>query len=352
MGNLFLYNKYKPNRLCDFVGQNHISKIVKYFISTKNIPCNYIFYGPKGTGKTSYSRIFFKQVNCNELLHNSSNINCFCNSKELPSIDFFEIDAASNRKLSDISKLMSRRFYIPIKHSYRMFCIDEAHMLSKFSFNYLLKVIENENSNFIIILISTEFDKIPETIKSRCLCLRFNKIKPKYIYKRLKYISEKENLNIRNKYIKLISYSSDGSLRDSLVSLDMLSAFKVKNLDTDSVLSILNLPPKKILKILVNLILLGDVKKVKKITKYIVKSNYCYFDMLLEINNIITSINIRYINTNGGVNYLLSKLRNSLIRELKYFNYYNHEAINFIYITYKLSCYSFTFRKRRSFFIS
>ncbi|MGX7589732.1 AAA family ATPase [Candidatus Vidania fulgoroideorum] len=352
MGNLFLYNKYKPNCLSDFVGHNSIINIVRYFIKIKNIPCNYIFYGPKGTGKTSYSRIFFKQVNCCESLHKNSNKACICSNNKSPSIDFIEIDAASNRKLSDISSILSKRFYLPIKHNYRMFCIDEAHMLSKFSFNYLLKIIENENSNFIIVFISTEFDKIPDTIKSRCLCFRFNKIKPKYIYKRLIYISRKEGINISRKYLSLISNISDGSLRDSLVSLDILRSFKLYKLNVSTVLSLLNLPPKGILKYLVRLILLGDILKVKKVSRYIVTNNHCYFDILLEINNIITSLNIRYINSNGGINYLLSKLRNVLIRELRYFNYYSYDTINFTFIITKLVYYVATFKKQGSFFIT
>ncbi|MGX7458758.1 AAA family ATPase [Candidatus Vidania fulgoroideorum] len=351
MGNLFLYNKYKPNSLSDFIGHSSILSIVNYFISVGNIPCNYIFYGPKGTGKTSYSRIFFKQVNCKELLHSRNNSNCICNNDMVPSIDFFEIDAASNRRLCDIDRLLSRRFFIPIKYKYRVFCIDEAHMLSKFSFNYLLKVIEDENSNFIIVFISTEFDKIPDTLRSRCLCFKFNKIKPREIYNRLIYISEKEGINICKKYLRIISTSYDGSLRDSLVALDTLRAFNTSILSTGTVLSILNLPPIGILRMLVSLILSGCIIKVRNLSRYIVNSNCCYFDILLEINNIITLLNIKYSKSNGAISYLLSKLRNVLIRELKYFNYYNYDAINFIYIVTKLVCYVSTFKRYGSFYI-
>lgn len=288
MNNEFLYNKYKPLEIEEFVGQKDVIRIIKYLILNKNVPCNYIFYGPKGTGKTSFSRIFFKIINCSKNFNKKCSKKCLCKNKFPFEFDFLEIDAASNRKVEEIKEIVKFKDYIPIMYHYRMISIDEAHMLSNYSFNFLLKCIEESNKNFVIVFITTNLNKIPETIRSRCMCLRFKKISKNNIFKRIKYISEKEKIIFDEKSLKIISKNSEGSMRDALVNLEKIVALTNNNLSYKNTLKNIDFVDdfiiKKILKLIID-------KNRKKIIDFIIFLK----NKIKNFNNLIKNI-FFYIN--------------------------------------------------------
>ncbi|UOQ38020.1 DNA polymerase III subunit gamma [Candidatus Vidania fulgoroideae] len=262
MKNKFLYNKYKPLSLKDFIGQKEIISIVKYLIRKKNVPCNYIFYGPKGTGKTSFSRIFFKLINCSKNFNKVCTKNCLCKKNFPFKFDFLEIDAASNRKVEEIKEILKFKEYVPVIYKYRTICIDEAQMLSNHSFNFLLKCIEESNKNFIIIFITTNFKKIPETIVSRCMCLEFKKVEKDLICEKLIEISQKENINFEKKALELISNTSDGSVRNALVTLDKIVALTNNNVSYIKTLQNTSLLKKTVMEEIISLLLENNRKKL------------------------------------------------------------------------------------------
>ncbi|QSW37763.1 AAA family ATPase [Candidatus Vidania fulgoroideae] len=222
----FLYNKYLPQKESEIIGQYHIKKIINNLITNNTIPCNYIFHGKSGTGKTTYSRIFFNKINCKNHPYKKP---CTCkitNSKT----DFLEIDAASHRKVEEIKEVFKSRIYLPIQNKYRVICIDEAQMLSLYSFNYLLKIIEYENKKLIVIFITTQFNKIPTTIKSRCLCLNFKKIKTTTLLKYLLHITHQEKTPVNKKILKIIAKNSQGSVRQALVYLNKIIAYNTNKI--------------------------------------------------------------------------------------------------------------------------
>ncbi|MGX7576470.1 DNA polymerase III subunit gamma/tau [Candidatus Vidania fulgoroideorum] len=280
-----LYNKYIPKNIKSFFGQKYIVKIVKYFKKRKEFPSSIIFYGKKGTGKTSFSKIFFNYINC--LNHNDICNKCvYCKNIKKNSVDYKEIDAASNSKVEEIKIIMNNFNYYPIYVKYRVIVIDEAQMLSIYSFNYLLKLIENLNKFSVLIFITTNIKKIPDTIKSRCFIFNFKKFSKIDIIKFLILISKKEKIKISNRSLEIISINSEGSLRDSLVLLQhsyILS--NCKTIKYKIFEKILDIPKKKHL---VNFVkyLLYDNKKIDYLIKKIIdnKTNIkIFFNKLFEL---------------------------------------------------------------------
>ncbi|MGX7585900.1 AAA family ATPase [Candidatus Vidania fulgoroideorum] len=337
MSNSFLYNKYRPLRLCDFIGQKRIRTIINYFIKSNKVPSNYIFYGTKGTGKTSLTKLLFKQINCNSKIHTKLNNKCICNSLKEPRTDFLYIDAASNRKVSSVSELMKERLFYPLKYKYKFICFDEAHMLSKFSFNYLLNVIEKETERLIVIFITTKFKKIPQTIRSRCLCLKFEKLSSKLIYSRLRYVAKKEKIKIKDYILKLISSKSDGSLRDALVNLDKAKAIISSNINELDLINILNISGKRISRQLLNLITSKKLSRLEVKIKHLISNFYNYYEILINLNKVITKKIIFLLSKNSKNTKKYIKLRNILIREIKYFKSFKDSGLNFYYVIVR--CY-------------
>ncbi len=220
-----LYRKYRPQTLEEIVGQTHIKKALKNAIEMNRISHAYLFTGPRGTGKTSTARIFAKSLNCKEgptINPCGKCPNCIDITNSVP-MDVIEIDAASNRKVEDAQNILEKVMYAPVNSKYKIYIIDEVHMLSNTAFNALLKTLEEPPKNVIFILATTEVHKVLDTIKSRCQRFDFRRITTDDIVKHLRYISDKEKINITDDALYSIAKNSAGGMRDSIALLDQLS---------------------------------------------------------------------------------------------------------------------------------
>lgn len=220
-----LYRKYRPQQLEEIVGQEHIKKALTNAIAMDRISHAYLFTGPRGTGKTSTARIFAKSLNCKEgptINPCGKCENCIDITNSVP-MDVIEIDAASNRKVEDAQNILEKVMYAPVNSRYKIYIIDEVHMLSNTAFNALLKTLEEPPKNVIFILATTEVHKVLDTIKSRCQRFDFRRITTDDIVKHLRYISDSENINITDDALFTIAKNSAGGMRDSIALLDQLS---------------------------------------------------------------------------------------------------------------------------------
>lgn len=220
-----LYRKYRPQTLETLVGQEHIKKTLTSAIELGKISHAYLFTGPRGTGKTSTARILSKSLNC----VNGPTIkpcgecaSCKDIANSVP-IDVIEIDAASNRKVEDAQSILEKIQYVPVNGKFKIYIIDEVHMLSNHAFNALLKTLEEPPENVIFILATTEIHKVLDTIKSRCQRYDFRRITTEDIVKHLRYISDEEKIKITDDALFAIAKNSAGGMRDSISLLDQLS---------------------------------------------------------------------------------------------------------------------------------
>lgn len=224
-----LYRKYRPQTFYDLIGQEHITQALSNAIKLDRISHAYLFCGPRGTGKTSSARILAKSLNCQEgptLKPCGKCPSCIDITNSTP-MDVIEIDAASNRGVDDTQKIIEKIQYVPVHGKFKIYVIDEVHQLSSHSFNALLKTLEEPPENVIFILATTEPQKVLETVISRCQRFDFKRITVEDIVKRLKFISEQENININDDALLAIAKSSAGGMRDSLSLLDQVSILDV-----------------------------------------------------------------------------------------------------------------------------
>jgi len=232
-----LYRKYRPKTFEDVVGQKVIKQTLTNSIINDKISHAYLFTGPRGTGKTSIAKILAKIVNC-ESLNNITPCNkCVsCTQiKNKQNTDIIEIDAASNNGVDEIRELRDKVGLVPSFGKYKVYIIDEVHMLTTAAFNALLKTLEEPPKHIIFILATTEPHKIPSTILSRCQRFDFKKISVTDIKTRLNYICKEENINIEEEAIELIGKLSDGGMRDSVSLLDQLTAYTTEKITVNDV---------------------------------------------------------------------------------------------------------------------
>lgn len=241
-----LYRAYRPQNFEDVVGQEHITRTLKNQIENNNVGHAYVFSGTRGTGKTSTAKIFARAVNCLNKVNQEPCNECDVCKDILNDnmMDVVEIDAASNNSVDDIRELRENVKYSPTKAKYKVYIIDEVHMLSQGAFNALLKTLEEPPSYVIFILATTEPHKIPATILSRCQRFDFKRVTVSDMTDRMKKISKEENIEVEDKALNLISRNSQGALRDALSILDQCISFgdnKIQYKDVVELLGTVNI---------------------------------------------------------------------------------------------------------------
>lgn len=240
-----LYRKWRPQTFDDVAGQEHITTTLKNELSAQRINHAYLFTGSRGTGKTTCAKIFAKAVNCLDIQNGNPCGKCeICQGIDNGSIlDIVEMDAASNRKIDDIRQIIDEVQFKPTKCKYRVYIVDEVHMLTTEAFNALLKTLEEPPKHVIFILATTEVHKLPQTILSRCQRFDFHRISPRKIADRLLYVAEQENVTLSDSAAMLIASVADGALRDGLSLLDRCIAMS-SDIDENTVRSAAGLAQK------------------------------------------------------------------------------------------------------------
>lgn len=243
-----LYRKYRPKCFSDVYGQDHVTSTLKNEIKENRISHAYLFTGSRGTGKTTCAKIFAKAVNCENSTDGEPCNDCeVCRGLDGGTIyDVVEIDAASNNGVDNIRDLREEANYTPSRGKYRVYIIDEVHMLSTGAFNALLKTLEEPPSHVIFILATTEVHKLPATILSRCQRFDFKRIQPETMAVRLKQVADFENLNLSDDAATLIARIADGALRDGLSILDQCSS-RDKNINSELVSKVAGLAGREVL---------------------------------------------------------------------------------------------------------
>ena len=307
-----IYRKYRPDTFDKVYGQKHITDILKNQIETKNISHAYIFSGSRGTGKTSCAKIFARAINCLNLQDGNPCNKCenCMSSLEESTLDIVEMDAASNRRIDDIRELRDKVIYPPTKLKYKVYIIDEAHMITNEGFNALLKIMEEPPKHLVFILATTEIDKIPQTILSRCQRYEFKMINAKDISDNIKYILNDLNRKMDDDAIELIANKADGAMRDALSILDQVLSIEKENITKQDINDILGIVDNTGIFKLVNSIIKKDASEVLN-NLYTISYNKPVENVMGELLNHFRNLllskngldNIRQNNTQYNVEY-------------------------------------------------
>ena len=270
---LALYRKYRPRGFDGVIGQDHITKTLINQIKTDKISHAYLFTGSRGTGKTSSAKIFARAINCLNPLNGSPCEECeVCKGLSENNIDILEIDAASNNGVNEIRDLREIVKYPPVVGKYKVFIIDEVHMLSTSAFNALLKTLEEPPKYTVFILATTEVHKLPATILSRCLRFDFRLVSLDDLSALLKKVLDEEKISYDEQSINMIARAGEGSVRDTLSIADRCVSFSGNELTSEKVISILGVSKKEILINVTNKILNKNIG-----------------EMLVELDNVLSS---------------------------------------------------------------
>jgi len=288
--------KWRPQNFDDVVGQEHITKTLKNAIVNNRIAHAYIFAGPRGVGKTTTARILAKSLNClhpkdGEPCNECEMCNAFQNSQ---SLDIIEIDGASNRRIEEIRTLRESVKYAPTKGDYKIYIIDEVHMLTTESFNALLKTLEEPPEHTLFIFATTDIHKVPLTIISRCQRFDFRRIELNTIKALLLQIAQAENISIDDKSLTLIAKKADGALRDAQSLFDQVVAFCGDKVEASYLSSMLNLIDEEIYFEITDSIIEKKFASAFEITQRIYDNGWNFVDFLNGLNehfrNIMTVI--------------------------------------------------------------
>jgi DNA polymerase-3 subunit gamma/tau len=267
MHDLALYRKYRPQKWKDVVGQEHVIDVLESSVKSNKVSHAYLFVGSRGTGKTTAARIFAESIGVS--------VN-----------DLYEIDAASNRGIEDIRELRDGVRVLPFDSKYKVYIIDEVHMLTKEAFNALLKTLEEPPKHVIFILATTELHKIPETIISRCQVFTFKKPTEKILKKVLEDVADKEGFELDAGSAELLSILADGSFRDALGELQKVLNFsKGKKIKREDVEKITGAPKTALVNDLISAISSKDLEKGIRAVRMAAESNLdikLYFKLIIE----------------------------------------------------------------------
>ncbi len=272
MSYVALYRKFRPKKFEDVVGQEHITKTIRNQILNNRIGHAYLFSGGRGSGKTSTAKILARAVNCENPKNGEPCNECEICRQALDGslIDITEMDAASNNGVDNIRDIREEVEFIPTKAKYRVYIIDEVHMLSTGAFNALLKTLEEPPAHVIFILATTEPQKLPATILSRCQRFDFKRISQNDIVRRLKYICENSNVQIEENALKLISNLADGAMRDAISILDRCISENSENITENMVRELTGVPKFEYLIDMSESILKKDIEASIELTKKII----------------------------------------------------------------------------------
>lgn len=294
-----LYRKYRPDDFSSLIGQDYTSSILKNTIQTNKISHAYIFSGPRGTGKTSTAKIFAKAINCLNPTENGPCNECESCKSFKENADIIEIDAASNNGVDEIREIINNIKLAPAYSKYKVYIIDEVHMLSTSAFNALLLTLEEPPKHIVFILATTNIESVPITILSRCQRFDFHKISITDIIERLKYVVEQEKIDIEEEAIEEIAYISDGGMRDALSILDQLSSNSGK-ITINEVISHFGSVSKKQINDLYTCIMENNVDKYDEMMKNFKK---LAIDYKLLIKKLLEKIEEEAIKSKKDYNY-------------------------------------------------
>ncbi len=318
-----LYRKYRPDKFNDVVGQDPIITILKNSVIGNKIGHAYLFSGSRGTGKTSVAKILSKAANCMSSVDGERCGKCeVCKKLTDNEVDIIEIDAASNNGVDEIREIRNNAKLLPNIGKYKVYIIDEAHMLSSGAFNALLKTLEEPPNHVIFILATTEIQKIPLTILSRCQKFEFKKITKKDILKRLKFIAKKEKIKISDEALEIISELGDGGLRDAINMLDQVSSDNAEDIKIENIYEITGIVSTEKTKEFLDYVKANNTKKVLDFIEKLSESgkNYKLFcERLIEyIRTNLIEQNIKENKlTDSNIDITLIRSLITLISELK-----------------------------------
>ncbi len=274
--------KWRPQKFNEVVGQEHITTTLKNAIKSGRIAHAYIFTGPRGVGKTTSARILAKTLNCLNQQNAEPCNDCeMCKSiQSSQSLDIIEIDGASNRGIDEVRSLRDSVKYAPSKGKYKVYIIDEVHMLTKESFNAFLKTLEEPPEHTIFIFATTDIHKVPLTIISRCQRFDFRRIQLTTIKEQLKKIADEEKIQIDDKTLTLIAKKADGALRDAESFFDQAVSFCGNNVEADTVSKMLNLIDDEIYFDISDAVINKNFKSVFEVTKSIYENGWNFIDFM------------------------------------------------------------------------
>ena len=301
-----LSRKYRPQTFSQIIGQSHIVDTLINSIFKKRLAHGYLFSGLRGVGKTTTARVLAKTLNCLNLVDNHPCAKCqnCIEITESRSLDVIELDGASNRGIDEIREIKETVKYPPISSQYKIFIIDEVHMLTKEAFNALLKTLEEPPENVLFILATTDSYKIPDTILSRVLRFDFKKITNKVLSEHMANILDKENIKYDEGALNIIAFKADGSVRDSLSILDRIISYSDQFVSHDLVKESLGIIEDKVYLDLLNSIIKGNQSSLLKQIKEVVDSGYSIDNFISGFNSFLSNclIFISGYNNKGLVN--------------------------------------------------
>lgn len=309
-----LYRKYRPKDFDSVVGQDSIIKTLKNSIIHKNFSHAYMFFGPRGTGKTSVSKIFARNINC---LNPKNGIACEeCDACKVSfskdCVDIIEIDAASNNGVDEIRDLKNKISLVPSELRYKVYIIDEVHMLSIGAFNALLKTLEEPPEHAIFILATTDPQKVPETIVSRCQCFSFKRISDNAIVDRLRYVCNCENIDIDDNVLEKISILSDGGLRDSLGMLDKLVSYSDRKITIEDFNDINGVVSDEDISKFLDYILTGNIVEILNFIKYVNDGGKNLIQVVTQLIVFSRNMVVDYYISKKDIKYSVDLLQNFL----------------------------------------
>ena len=327
MSYLALARKWRPKKFNDIVGQEHVVQALTNALNSEKMHHAYLFSGTRGIGKTTIARILAKAFNCQEGM--SADICEKCENcmgvDEGRFVDLIEVDAASKTKVDDTRELLDNVQFAPTTSEYKIYLIDEVHMLSKHSFNALLKTLEEPPPHVRFFLATTDPQKLPITVLSRCLQFNLKRISPKLILERIKFICNEEQIKFEDIALAKIARAADGSLRDALSLLDQSIAYSASNLTDENITSMLGSVDKKYIHQIMISIVNNDasdlIKTIDNIDQYFPN----YENLLIDLAEILQRLAVLNLIQdpfeNNQFEYDLSEYDNSFDSEEIQLNY-------------------------------